>query len=126
MLILVVDDSMVARNILKNVLEPMGHEVIEASNGREALKILEKLAKEVGCVLLDWNMPVMNGFETLQAIRSDKDCGHILILMVSTESEDEFIERAIAAGANGYLAKPFSAEELKAKMADILKAAKPR
>lgn len=124
MLFLVVDDSIVARNVISKVLEPMGHEVIQAGNGKEALKILDKLAKEMSFVLLDWNMPVMNGYETLKAIREDKYCDHISVLMVSTESEDDFIDRAMAAGANGYLTKPFTADELSAKINAMVEAVK--
>ncbi|MBT8339237.1 MAG: response regulator [Desulfatitalea sp.] len=111
---------MVARTMVNNVLEPMGHEVIQAGNGQEALKILDKLAREVGVVLLDWNMPIMNGFEALQAIRSNRYCDHISILMVSTESEAEYIDRAMKAGANGYLAKPFTKDELIDKINSIV------
>ncbi|RJQ82441.1 MAG: response regulator [Desulfobacteraceae bacterium] len=120
MQVLVVDDSMVARNILKNVLGPLGYEVLQAANGQEALEILKNQPEQIELVLLDWNMPVLNGFETLKAIKKQKKCKHIRILMVSTESEDDFIDRALSAGADGYLAKPFTAEALAAKVASVV------
>lgn len=121
MQVLVVDDSMVARNIIKNGLQPMGYQVIQAPNGQEALDLLKHDAERIELVLLDWNMPVLNGYETLVAIRNMKSCNHIKILMVSTESEDDFIDRALEAGANGYLPKPFTVEELTAKVTATIK-----
>ena len=121
MQVLVVDDSMVARNIIKNVLHPMGYEVLQAANGQEALDILKTQSEGIHLVLLDWNMPVLNGIDTLKAIRQQKQCDHIQILMVSTESEDDYINRAIKAGANGYLPKPFTPEELANKISSTVK-----
>ncbi len=121
MQVLVVDDSMVARNILKNGLQPMGYQVIQAPNGQEALDLLKHGAERIELVLLDWNMPVLNGYETLVAIRNMENCNHIKILMVSTESEDDFIDLALEAGANGYLPKPFTVEELTAKVIATIK-----
>lgn len=120
MQVLVVDDSMVARSIIVNVLGPTGYEVVQAANGQEALDYLKQQPQQVQLVLLDWNMPVMNGIDTLKAIKSQGNCDHIKILMVSTESEDDFIDRALSAGADGYLAKPFTAEELAAKIDAIV------
>ena len=109
---LVVDDSMVARNILKNVLSPMGYDVVQAANGQEALEILKKQSDQIEVVLLDWNMPVLNGIETLRAIRKQKNCDHLKILMVSTESEEEYVSQAMELGASGYLAKPIDSAAL--------------
>lgn len=120
MQVLVVDDSMVARSMVKNGLGPAGYEVIQAANGQEALDILQDESARIGLVLLDWNMPVLNGLDTLKAIKQKKACGHIKVMMVSTESEDDYIDRALAAGADGYLAKPFTGEELAAKVAAIV------
>lgn len=118
---LVVDDSMVARNILKNTLSPMGYEVLQAANGQEALDILKGGPHQIELIMLDWNMPILNGFETLKAIRQQQEYDHIRILMVSTESEDEYIDQAMQIGANGYLPKPFTAEELAAKVTSVVK-----
>jgi two-component system, chemotaxis family, chemotaxis protein CheY len=121
MQVLVVDDSMVARNIIKNVLHPMGYEVLQAGNGQEALEILKAQSGGIGLILLDWNMPVLNGIDTLKAIRQNKQCDHIQVLMVSTESEDDYIDRAIKTGANGYLPKPFTPQQLEAKISSTVK-----
>jgi two-component system, chemotaxis family, chemotaxis protein CheY len=120
MQVLVVDDSMVARNIIKNVLQPIGYEVLQAANGQEALEILKSKSDGIALVLLDWNMPVLSGIDTLKAIRQNKQYDHVRVLMVSTESEDDYIDRAIQSGANGYLAKPFTPEELAAKISSTI------
>lgn len=123
MKVLVVDDSLVVRTIIENILKPMGYNVLHAGNGYEALDLLARHAESVGLMLLDWNMPIQNGYDTIKQIKTNPYYDHICILMVSTESEDEKIEQALAAGANGYLAKPFSEEELadkiKATLADF-------
>lgn len=109
---LIVDDSLVIRSIIERIVAPIGYEPLKASNGQEALDLLEKNAKEVELVILDWNMPVLNGWETLSAIKKNGSYDHVCIIMVSTEAEDEKIDQAIAAGAHGYISKPFEAEEL--------------
>lgn len=105
---LIVDDSMVTRNIIKKFIAAMGYEALEAGNGQLALELLEKQAPEVELILLDWNMPVLNGFETLKGVKAKEACKHICVIMISTESEDDMIDKALAAGASGYLAKPFT------------------
>ena len=123
---LVVDDSLVVRTIIQNVLEPLGYEVLQAGNGKEALDLLDDHAQSVELVLLDWNMPVKDGYETIKCIRADDAYRGLCILMISTESEDEKIDQAMAAGANGYLAKPFSEEELAEKVETTLKELKTK
>ena len=119
--ILIVDDSLVVRTIIENAVKPIGYDVVHAANGKEALDVLATRAKEVELILLDWNMPIQDGYETVKQIKKNKAYDHICILMVSTESEDEKIDQALAAGAHGYLAKPFSAEELAEKVQATLK-----
>jgi two-component system chemotaxis response regulator CheY len=108
---LIVDDSMVTRNIIKKFIKAMGYDALEAGNGKIALELLEKQAHEVELILLDWNMPVLNGYETLKCVKENKAYAHICAIMISTESEDDMIDEALAAGASGYLPKPFSEEE---------------
>lgn len=108
---LIVDDSMVTRNIIKKFIEPMGYNALESGNGKEALDLLERQAHEVELILLDWNMPVLNGYETLKCVKEKKAYKDICVIMISTESEDDMIDQALAAGANGYLAKPFTEDE---------------
>lgn len=109
---LIVDDSLVIRSIIEKIVTPMGYETLKASNGQEALDLLEKNAEDVELVILDWNMPLLNGWETLSAIKKNRAYDHVCIIMVSTEAEDEKIDQAIGAGAHGYISKPFEAEEL--------------
>jgi two-component system chemotaxis response regulator CheY len=117
---IIVDDSLVIRNIIGRSIVSMGYEALHAGNGKVALELLEKQAKEVELILLDWNMPVLNGYETIKCIKSIEDYNHICIVMISTESEDEKIDQALAAGAHGYLAKPFTEEEFAEKIQSTL------
>jgi two-component system chemotaxis response regulator CheY len=126
MKVLVVDDSLVVRTIIENTVKPMGFTVLQACNGLEALDLLAKYAESVELVLLDWNMPVQDGYETIKCIKANPYYDHICILMVSTESEDEKIGQAMAAGANGYLSKPFDSEELADKVKTTLAAFRAR
>lgn len=120
MRVIVADDSRVMRSIIEKVLHSLGHEVIHAANGKEVVDILERAGREVNLVLLDWNMPVMNGFEVLSHMKSQNLGRDIPVLMISTESEDGKIEQAIRAGAQGYLSKPFTSEELAAGIRNAL------
>lgn len=113
---IIVDDSLVIRLIIEKSLVSMGYDSLHAENGQAALDLLEKHANEVELILLDWNMPVLNGYETIKRIREKDEYKHICIAMISTESEDEKIDQALAAGANGYLAKPFTEEEFSVKI----------
>jgi len=121
MKVIIVDDSRVTRIIIERAVQSIGYETLQACNGQEVLDLLEKGAEEVGLVILDWNMPVLNGWEALKAMRKNKAYEHICILMVSTESEEEKINQAVAEGANGYLTKPFDADELTDKIHEALK-----
>lgn len=121
MKVIIADDSMVTRKIIEAAIKPLGYDVLHAANGQEVVKLLDEQANEVELVLLDWNMPVLNGLETVKRIKGNDLCGHICVMMVSTESEDDKIEQAIAAGAAGYLAKPFTREELAERVQSTLK-----
>lgn len=120
MKVLIVDDSMVTRSIIAKYVASMGYDALEAGNGQAALDLLEKQAQEVDLVLLDWNMPVLNGYDTVKRIKEKDVYKHICIVMISTESEDDKIDQALAVGANGYLAKPFSEEEFVEKIRTTL------
>ena len=112
---IVVDDSRAMRTILKKQLTEAGLEVLEAGHGKEALDRL-KAASGVGLALVDWNMPEMNGLELVTELRANPRYSAMQVLMVTSESELSFVERALAAGANDYLMKPFSAEALREKL----------
>jgi len=114
--VVIVDDSLVIRSIIEKVITPIGYEALHAVHGQEALDILEEQAEDVELLLLDWNMPVLNGWDTLIAIKNNKAYDHICIIMVSTESEEDKVAQALKAGAHGYIFKPFESEELVEKI----------
>ena len=116
MKVIVVDDSLVMRKIIGGIVEDLGHETVHAGNGQQMLDVLGQQTDRIGLVLLDWNMPGVNGIEALREMQGNVKYHHIPVFMVSTESEDAKIREAIAAGAKDYLAKPFTAEELAAKI----------
>ncbi len=112
---MVIDDSRVVRILIGAILREVGMEVIEAANGLEALERLKE-DEEVKLLLVDWNMPVMNGLEFIQAVRSQHAYDGVRIMMVTTETESDQVTRALNAGANEYLMKPFTKEILIAKL----------
>ncbi len=121
MKILVVDDSSTMRRILKNCLNKLGYEdILEAGDGLEAKKILET-TKDFQLALVDWNMPNMNGFELLQAIKSDDSIKAIPVIMVTTEAEKTNVLMAIKAGAANYVIKPFTPEIIGEKIKTVIK-----
>jgi len=112
---LVIDDSRAMRSILGQILKGMGFEVADAVNGREGLARL----KEIGppdVILVDWNMPVMNGYEFLCAVRADPVYNDSRLMMVTTETEMEQMIKALSAGANEYVMKPFTKEVIREKL----------
>lgn len=113
--VLIVDDSKAIREIEKKYLEELGFEVLEAGNGKEALKILEE-NPDIELILLDWHMPVMNGYEFLLKLRANPTWSDIKVMMVTTENQQKSIIDAIMAGANEYLMKPFDKEMLEVKI----------
>jgi two-component system chemotaxis response regulator CheY len=112
---LVVDDSRAMRLILSRVLRDRGFEVVEAGDGREALEALGAGARP-DVLLVDWNMPVMNGLELVQAVRADAAYSGVRIVMVTTESEVTHVVQALEAGADEYLFKPFTPEAVADKL----------
>jgi two-component system chemotaxis response regulator CheY len=111
---LIVDDSRFARVLLRGFLEGKGIICSEASDGNAALDQL-RLGTEFDLVLVDWNMPIMSGLEMLTRLRAE-GFGKVKVLMVTTEAEDDFITRALDAGADEYLMKPFCEEALNEKL----------
>jgi two-component system chemotaxis response regulator CheY len=115
MRVLVIDDSRAIRAIIRNILIEMGLEVLEAANGREGLEQMQS-NPDVEVVLVDWNMPVMNGLDFIISLRAQRAYDRVRILMVTTETETEQVTRALGAGANEYLMKPFTKDVLVAKL----------
>lgn len=120
MKILSADDSSTIRRIIKGVVEVLGYDFCEAENGKRAMEVLEKEYSNIDLVLLDWNMPEMNGFEVLKAIMADERFSSIPVMMVTTESELGNVAKAVSAGAKHYLTKPFSTEDLSARIMECL------
>lgn len=112
---LIVDDSRFVRGYLRSLLEEMGIECEEAGDGLTGLDLLHS-GSLFNLVLVDWNMPLMNGFDMLQRMRAE-GFASVRVIMVTTESENESIQRAIEAGADEYLMKPFDDEALTEKLA---------
>ncbi len=108
---IVVDDSRAMRALLRRGLENFGYDVIDASDGRDALKILAT-TRIPDIALVDWNMPGMDGLTLIELLREDPAYDEMKVVMVSSESAPDRIERALRAGANDYIMKPFSSEAL--------------
>ncbi|MDE2007577.1 MAG: response regulator [Rhodospirillales bacterium] len=113
---LVVDDSRVVRTLARRILEANDFAVIEAEDGSKALEAC-RVAMPDG-VLLDWNMPVMNGIEFLRALRAEFGPDQPIVVFCTTETEMKFIAEALEAGAQEYVMKPFDAEILMGKFAE--------
>jgi two-component system chemotaxis response regulator CheY len=106
---IIVDDSRSIRMMLRRALARRGFEVLEAADGREALGMLGRLGG-VDLALVDWHMPEMDGYELVCALRKDARMDRMAIMMVTTETDIAQVQRALAAGANEYLMKPFTDE----------------
>jgi two-component system chemotaxis response regulator CheY len=121
MLTMVIDDSRAMRLILKRIVAQLGFEVVEASNGKEAMdyltSTLEGGTEAPGLALVDWNMPEMNGLEFVTAVRAEPRLRSMTLMMVTTESEQSQIVRALAAGAHEYVIKPFTPDAIIDKLA---------
>ena len=150
--ILIVDDSSTMRRIIKNVLKKLGFnpdDFVEAENGKVAWEIWQKEKDNIDLILLDWNMPEMNGYDFLKAVRADEVARGILgskdekvkvkgkdgkvkemskfiydikkgkgvkIIMVTTEGGKAEVLKAVQAGVNSYIVKPFNEEKIKEKL----------
>ena len=121
MKILLVDDSRTMRNIFKKVITDIeGAETAEAGDGVEALQIIEQNGP-FDLMLLDWNMPNMDGLTLLKTVRGKNIA--MPVIMVTTEAEKPRIIEALKAGANNYLVKPFTPDALQGKVEETLKKA---
>jgi two-component system, chemotaxis family, chemotaxis protein CheY len=113
---IVIDDSSAMRMILRRTLSSMGFTVVDAVNGRDALDKLANLDYVPDVALIDWNMPEMDGLTFVQTVREDPRYRRLALLMVTTESEQSQIVRALAAGAHEYLIKPFTPDAVADKL----------
>jgi two-component system chemotaxis response regulator CheY len=108
------------RRIIGRAVQVVGYELMEASNGLEALETLRLHGQEIALVILDVNMPEMDGMETLAHIKADPALKAIPVMMLTTDSDRSRIIQAVRAGAANYLTKPFSQDDLMAKIAACL------
>lgn len=115
--ILLVDDDSIANFLIEKIVQSTGlaQNIFKALNGKEALKFFDEEVMLPDVVLLDLNMPIMNGFEFIQAFNllNIKDKGNILIILVTSSSNPSDMERAKELGIRYYLTKPISAEDVK-------------
>ena len=114
---LVVDDSTVVRKIARRILEELGFQVVEAENGNQALEVCKRELPEG--VLLDWNMPVMDGYEFLGNLRRMPGGDVPKVVFCTTENDVAHIARALHAGANEYIMKPFDKDIVTAKFQEV-------
>ena len=109
---LIVDDSSVIRKVARRILEGLDFQIVEAEDGEKAMEVCKRGMPDA--ILLDWNMPVMDGLTFVKEVRTtNKD---IPIVMITTESERSRVIVAIEAGVSDYLVKPFTADDLSAKL----------
>ncbi|WP_375456912.1 response regulator [uncultured Methylobacterium sp.] len=119
-IVLAVDDSPSIRQMVKVVLGPAGHTVIEAGDGAEGL--VKAKANPVDIVITDLNMPVMDGLEMIRNLRGLPSLTGVPIVFLSTESDDGVKQKAKAAGATGWITKPFKPEQLLAVVSKLVRA----
>jgi len=118
MKVMLVDDSKTMRTIQRNILMQLGYkEIEEACDGQDALSKVSAFAPEL--LLVDWNMPNMDGLTLLQTIRATPNLKHLPVLMITAEAKKENIIAAAQAGASGYIVKPFTAGTLSEKLNKI-------
>jgi two-component system, chemotaxis family, chemotaxis protein CheY len=118
--VLSVDDSGVMRRIIGRTVDVLGYGFLGAANGVEALEVIAKNHEDIALIILDVNMPEMDGFELLRRVKADPAYKPIPVMMLTTESERSRIIEAIQAGAVNYICKPFQQEDLTVKIAESL------
>lgn len=114
---LVVDDSRVVRKVARRIVESLGFSCTEAEDGKKAYEACEQGMPDA--ILLDWNMPVMSGIEFLEELRKMDNGNMPKVVFCTTENDMSFIQRAIQAGANEYIMKPFDKEIVESKFSQI-------
>ncbi len=112
---IIIDDSKTMRVVLGRILKELGCEIVEAGNGKEGFDKLHETGP-LDLALVDWNMPVMNGLEFIKAIRAVPEFQDMWIMMVTTETEMDNMARAMVAGANEYVMKPFTKDVILGKL----------
>jgi len=114
---MVVDDSSVIRKVVRRILEGMAFQVVEAEDGEQAYAACQQQLPDV--IMLDWNMPKMDGYEFLKALRRLPGGDQPKVIFCTTENDVAHIARALHAGANEYIMKPFDKEIVEAKFQEV-------
>jgi len=114
---LIVEDSSIVRKMARRILEGLGFEVVEAEDGVDALVVCKRAMPEA--ILLDWNMPVMDGYHLLCHLRRMPGGDAPKVVFCTTENDVAHIARALSAGANEYIMKPFDKEIVEAKFQEV-------
>jgi two-component system, chemotaxis family, chemotaxis protein CheY len=114
---LIVDDSSVIRKVARRILEGLEFQIFEAEDGEQALDVCR--AQMPDAVLLDWNMPKMDGYEFLRVLRRLPDGDRPKMVFCTTENDVAHIARALHAGANEYIMKPFDKDIVEAKFQEV-------
>jgi two-component system chemotaxis response regulator CheY len=119
--ILIVDDSELIRKSLSHIIKKSlpNHEILQAENGQVAIEQVEA-NKDINIIFLDWNMPIMQGDEVVERIRANSEYNHMRIVMVTTESHREKLNKVLKAGANGFVVKPFVITQMKKVLQQII------
>jgi len=118
--LLVVDDSSTMRRIIKNTLQRLGHkDILEGGDGIEGWNTLNA-NPDVDMLIMDWNMPEMNGLELVKKVRADARFTDLPIIMVTTEGGKAEVITALKAGVNNYIVKPFTPQVLKEKLGAVM------
>lgn len=118
---LILDDSRAMRGVLSKILTTLGFATVQASNGIEALAVMDTEShgadeERIVLILADWNMPEMNGLEFVKALRAQPRYAAVRIIMVTTETNVDQMVEALTAGADEYIMKPFTAQMVEEKL----------
>jgi two-component system, chemotaxis family, chemotaxis protein CheY len=114
---LIVDDSSVVRKVARRILEDLEFSIEEAADGQLAMQACQR--KMPDAILLDWNMPVMNGIDFLKALRTMQGGQSPVVVFCTTENDIKHIQEAVSAGANEYIMKPFDTDIIQAKFQQV-------
>ena len=116
--LLLVDDSRAVRLLGRRIVQPLGFEILEAEDGQKALETVQA-HPEIDVVLLDWNMPIMDGLSFLKALRANSGLRQPKVVMCTTENDMARIVEAMQSGANEYVMKPFTEDIIREKLETI-------
>ena len=120
---LIAEDTKTVRALLRDILQNLGYkQILEAEDGDQALKMMKEAAEQndpFGFIIADWNMPGLTGIELLEVRNTDKRFRDIPFLMVTIESERDYVLKAVAMGVSDFVVKPFSESTIKTKIESI-------